>query len=332
MGDVAKSILGGAWSLLVGWILPTFLVLESVALLVAPALQSVFGAFLRQPFADRQLSLLFLAVVIGFLLSALGRQLYQVLEGHLLWPDWLKRWGTTRQQRKRQRVVDRAVGDQASHVWSTMRFPASSDDVVPTALGNSIRRFETYASDRYSLDAITLFHQLAAHTPGPVLKAQEQARASVDFAVCVVWTTSIAATLSIGAWIFVAPDARLLVFGLVGYLAAVGAYRLAVVSADEWAAAVRAQVDLGRVGLAGSFGLYLPDDLAEEREMWSYLSLFVRAPFEQSGTAAEWISYHRVSPTDRLLKQVRRYTVGGGSVMVVLAALLWFLRGWRRPR
>ncbi|MFF7378288.1 hypothetical protein ACFY96_23920 [Streptomyces massasporeus] len=41
MGDLAKSVLGGAWTLLVGWILPTALNLAVLQLAVAPSLRGL---------------------------------------------------------------------------------------------------------------------------------------------------------------------------------------------------------------------------------------------------------------------------------------------------
>jgi hypothetical protein len=67
--------------------------------------------------------------------------------------------------------------------------------------------------------------------------------------------------------------------------AAVGAtvcfvtYRLAILATDEWAAGVRAVVHQGRSGVAKSFGLTIPGDLAEERLMWRAVNTHVRRPF-----------------------------------------------------
>jgi hypothetical protein len=36
MADLINSVLGGRWSLVIGWILPTFLSLQSIAFLVLP--------------------------------------------------------------------------------------------------------------------------------------------------------------------------------------------------------------------------------------------------------------------------------------------------------
>jgi hypothetical protein len=55
-------------------------------------------------------------------------------------------------------------------------------------------------------------------------------------------------------------------------------YWLAVRATDEWAAAVRGLVDLGRKPLAAALGLELPDTLAGERRMWEQVSRQSRRP------------------------------------------------------
>ena len=47
-----------------------------------------------------------------------------------------------------------------------------------------------------------------------------------------------------------------------------GWYRLALITTDDWAFAVRALVNLGRKPVAEGVGLCLPKELEREREMW----------------------------------------------------------------
>lgn len=302
MGEIAKGLLGGAWALVVGWILPTFLTLELAALLVAPAVPAEpFRSFVSLNFTDSQLVILFLAAVVGFLLATLQTPLYKVLEGYWGWPRALKTRRIKRHIRIRSAMIAKADAARAegtrneSHIWARMRYPFDSDEVAATAFGNAMRRFETYAADRYSLDSQTFHYHLGAHAPAYVMQAQDAARVSVDFAVCFTWTSSLSAATSAIFWAVLGQDDRLLVFAAAGVVAAFFAYRLAIVGTDEWAATVRAQVDLGREGLAKALGLRLPESLEDERRMWSYLNLFVRAPYERS-RAAGAITYFRSAP------------------------------------
>ena len=53
-------------------------------------------------------------------------------------------------------------------------------------------------------------------------------------------------------------------------------YRLAVEATDEWAAAFRGLVDLGRKPLAEALGLEMPGTLKQERKMWELASRISR--------------------------------------------------------
>jgi hypothetical protein len=291
MTDIAKGVLAGAWSLLVGWILPVYIVLQTANLLLTPLLGSgVLDQYRTSSTSDRQITLAFLAIVVGIALSAIQTPMYKILEGYWLWPEPLKRRRTRRHAELRARVILAAESNPAQ--WGALRYPTPPTAVLPTALGNAIRRFETYAADRYQLDSIRLFHHIAANAPAYVQQAYERARTNVDFAVCLLWVFSAAGTAAITTWPWV-HEPRILAFAAISAVAAALAYRLAVVSTDEWAATMRAMVDMGRKGAADAFGLKIPTDLTHEREMWSYVNLFARGPYAETGSAAAWITHFR---------------------------------------
>lgn len=89
MGDIAKGVLGGAWTLLVGWVLPTALNLSVFWFGVAPSLRHTAVAARLWPATGSNGALLLLAmsVLLGLVLAALQNPLYRVLEGYLLWPS-----------------------------------------------------------------------------------------------------------------------------------------------------------------------------------------------------------------------------------------------------
>ncbi|MFG2490360.1 hypothetical protein ACGFSD_04690 [Streptomyces caniferus] len=64
-------------------------------------------------------------------------------------------------------------------------------------------------------------------------------------------------------------------------------YRSAVTSTDEWAAAVRAMVNVGRKPLADAMCLVLPDQLAMERDMWTMVSRLSRMPYHERASALD---------------------------------------------
>src|SRR3954447_16489445 len=90
MADVVKGVLGGAWALVIGWILPTFLSLQLIAALILPSWtsNSAIRGFLQGSTAVRQAVLLAVAAVLGLVLAAVKTPLYRVLEGYVLWPQW----------------------------------------------------------------------------------------------------------------------------------------------------------------------------------------------------------------------------------------------------
>jgi hypothetical protein len=154
------------------------------------------------------------------------------------------------------------------------RYPADDAQVTPTRLGNAIRRFEEYGFDRFRLDSQVLWHELNAVVPDPARKQVEDARANVDFFVCLLYghlLVAVAALAELAAgspgrpWLVVATIAGLLVL-------AVAWYRVAVAATDDWAGAVRTMINLGRQPLATGLGLQLPGLLADERTMWALVT------------------------------------------------------------
>lgn len=285
MSEIAKGLLG-VWSLLAGWIFPSFIFTEMAAITASIVLdEEPFRSFFSKPLVDTQITILFLATVVGFLLSALQTPLYKILEGYWLWPPPLQRLRIERHRKRRDKIIAQAreaakkrTGE--SNIWAGMRYSSQDKELAPTTLGNAMRRFETYASDRYRLDSQTLYHHLGASTPEYVMKAQDAARVSVDFGVCAAWAGLLLSATSLAAWFSFGDQHELLIFLALGsLLAAFAGYRIAITGTDEWAATIRAQVDLGRAKLAESLGLKIPEDLTAEREMWSLVNTFVKAPY-----------------------------------------------------
>lgn len=162
------------------------------------------------------------------------------------------------------------------------RYPASDKQLAPTTLGNAIRRFETYAGDRYQLDSQLLWHNLIAVVPARAVSAVDKARTSVDFFVCLLYGGAVMALLGTLTEIIGNSSTRSIFAILIGVLLSLACYRLAVLSTDEWDASVRAVVDHGRIGLAAAFGLKIPADLAEEQYMWRAVNTLVRREYVYS--------------------------------------------------
>ena len=186
-------------------------------------------------------------------------------------------------------VTGRFVASDARRgpVWLNLleerlsRFPGSDEQVNATRLGNAIRRFEEYGYDRFCFDSQVLWQELYAVVPEPVRKQTEDARANVDFFVCLLYGHLMVAAAALVDFT-VAPHAKpfpqlATIIGLPAL--AVIWYRVSVVATDDWAGSVRAMVNLGRQPLAAAIGLKLPKTIIEERGMWSLVVEFIRDPY-----------------------------------------------------
>lgn len=93
MSDIARGILGGGWSLVAGWVLPTAINLLLLFALILPSMHGIkiADSIRQQSIAQGSLLLLGASVVIGLTLNALQTPLYRVLEGYLFWPPGLVR-------------------------------------------------------------------------------------------------------------------------------------------------------------------------------------------------------------------------------------------------
>jgi hypothetical protein len=189
-------------------------------------------------------------------------------------------------------VTGRFVDSDADQgqVWLSLlderlsRFPADDGQVIATRLGNAIRRFEEYGFNRFRLDSQVLWHELNAVVPEPARKQAEDARMNVDFFICLLYghlLVAVAAGVELGAghparpWLVAGTIVGLLVLACVWY-------RVAIVATDDWAGAVRAMVNLGRLPLTTSMGLALPQAIGAERTMWTLAVEFVQRPYTSS--------------------------------------------------
>jgi hypothetical protein len=334
---ILQGALGGGRALLVGWILPSLINVLIFGFVAAPELTGLGvdapRAALFVLIATAVLGLVLAAlqtplyrVLEGYLgwperLAQAGRRRH-LAEKHLL-RNRLDAASLVAKERAgvltdtersalaefrahpvTRRYVDTDIRKGA--VWLALleerlyRYPVDDQQVAPTRLGNAIRRFEEYGYDRFRLDSQVLWHELNAAVDEPARKQTDDARMSVDFFVSLLYghllvTVAIAVSLAVGAvdrpWLAVP---ALLVLPV---LAAIW-YRLAVVATDEWAGAVRAMVNLGRLPLATSLGLSLPTKLEDERAMWQLVSELVSTRFRPGLSA---LDAYRATPDSKML-------------------------------
>jgi hypothetical protein len=282
MADILKGISSAGGSFLFAWVFPSAIAL---ALLQATVLRRLgldvtLGIAALSP-TEQALVLGVSASALGLVMSALSTPLYRFLEGYA-WPlKAVRDWGTARQRRARDDLKARAKAatgiDRQLLNEQVFRFPADDNQTAPTRLGNALRAFETYGSNRYGLDSQSFWSELVAVAPDSLREEQGTARASVDFFVAAWYLSLVVGIVETATALAVrgGPDLGLLVVGLAGIVALPFWYRWAVTSSSYWDSTVRALVNLGRIPLAKSLGLELPGNIEDERRMW-YLAVVFR--------------------------------------------------------
>ncbi|MEU9353537.1 hypothetical protein AB0D65_21710 [Streptomyces griseoloalbus] len=172
--------------------------------------------------------------------------------------------------------------------------------ITPTRLGNAIRRFEEYGYDRYRLDTQVLWNELTSVVPEPTGKFVVTARTNVDFFVALLYGHAAVAVAAFAALPASRADRPLLVFSGICLVVLIRVwYHAAVAATDEWAAAVRALVNLGRRPLADQLGLSLPQSLEDERRMWQLVTRMSNRPYAPAAGSA--FEPYRIDPTQHLV-------------------------------
>jgi hypothetical protein len=225
--------------------------------------------------------------LVGWLTGAALR----LLEGY--WPDWLgKAWARLLKLSRRDSAKTRmsnltseymllskpADGDMseaaaaartaraAAVQQALLEYPADSERVMPTALGNLLRRAEDRVRTRYGLETILVWPHLWFCMPSDVRDELSAARAGLDRAVAaVVWGTLTVFLVVLSPWALVLTA-----------VVPVGAYRYWVLPAARvYASLVGAAFDVYRAGLYRGLRLVLPADAATEPDQGQQLSQYL---------------------------------------------------------
>jgi hypothetical protein len=308
VSDIVKGALSGTWALIVGWFLPSAIALALFGIFVLPTIDSLplLHEVASASSSSRALVLLVASVVLGLILSAAQTPLYRVLEGYLAWPGRLRDRAIEKHRQRRAKLHDEVTNrsEQAGAepgvvdgllLEKYFRYPDDERQIAPTMLGNAIRRFEYYGRDRYQLDSQRLWYQLRTVVPEGLAKDVDNARAGVDFFICLLYTLSALSLVSLATLLYQRTDGlRLGAMAVVAGASAVGCYWGAVTATDGWSAAVKAMVDLGRTKLAESYGLNVPKLLEDEREMWQVVGWLVGFPYSEE--LAKAIDQYRKAP------------------------------------
>jgi hypothetical protein len=142
------------------------------------------------------------------------------------------------------------------------RYPTRRADVMPTALGNVLRRHERSAGTPYGLSLVVTAPHLMVVGDGPDVEYVRDQRTQLDLAARMVVTCAM---LSVAATLLLLPCGWWLLLAAVPYLLALAFYRGACTVAQEYGASLYTLIDLNRTALYERFGVPLPKTLAQER-------------------------------------------------------------------
>jgi hypothetical protein len=148
----------------------------------------------------------------------------------------------------------RSEYDEARRVRSSF-FPADLDQVMPTRLGNALRRVESQAGRQYGLDALQVVPHLLLIAPASHADYVNDQRSQLDLAVRM---TLISAAASATALLFLWPYRLWALVALIPYALAYLSYRGSVVAAGHYGAAIDNLINLDRFALYEQFHLPLP--------------------------------------------------------------------------
>jgi hypothetical protein len=294
MLDVLKSMSGGPWNWLVGWMFPSLIACSATGFLLIPRHPRIP---LPKDAGDRTLLLIGISLLVALLLSSLGTILYRVLEGYAVLPKWIgSKWSAGQLRRRnalREQIEQANPHSNAASIPGASinialtagrlaRYPAADGEVGPTRLGNAIRAFETYGYDRYQLDSLSLWSELTCLVPDALRQEEMNAKAPIDFFVSLVWLAPCYAVLAAASLVEAGFDGWVSGSVVLALVAVPVCYRLAVVASDRWASSVRAIVNVGRLPLAERLGFDVPRSIVSERRLWQAISWFVTENYDES--------------------------------------------------
>jgi hypothetical protein len=160
------------------------------------------------------------------------------------------------------RVGHLSIADESQRL--TAGYPVDDDDIMPTRLGNVLRKYERLAGVQYELDAVEIVRHVALVAATPRVDYVNDQRQLLDLSVRMSATSIFATFVAVaflwhhGPWLLVA---------LVPYCIAYLSYRGAIVVAHEYGSAVSAMIDLDRFALYDALRLKQPKNSKAERQM-----------------------------------------------------------------
>jgi hypothetical protein len=288
-----SDIVKGLWGKLYAWALPTALALGAAWFLVyrhTPFLQSWLHGWITLDHSEKLWVFIGLTASIAFTMNAFSRELYRILEGYLLWPQWLQTVAVLRQLRIKQQLQTQPSGAgwrRGLALEKLAQYPFDDAQVTPTRFGNALRAFETYGKTRFNLDSQTLWYELCAVAPKSLQTAIDDARSSVDFFIAMTYLNFLLGVFSLACAIYQCGPLQLVLVSIISFALGLLCQWLAIRTTGEWAAAVQALVNVSRLKFAESLGLEVPKSLTEEKKMWGLVTRYTYYARTNDGAALD---------------------------------------------
>jgi hypothetical protein len=167
------------------------------------------------------------------------------------------------QSERGDRLMLHVIAEQEAGNRYEGNYPSDATRIMPTQLGNALRRFEDDAGRQYGLSAITISPHLHLIAPPRHLDYLIDARQDMDSTIRICTVGFIATVLTVG---FLLTDGLWLLWAMLPYSISYLAYKGAVSSAQSYGSVIAGVIDLDRFLLYDRLGLYQPRDNKEERE------------------------------------------------------------------
>jgi hypothetical protein len=158
-------------------------------------------------------------------------------------------------------IALRSRYDEAHRVRES--FPRALDNIMPTRLGNALRRAESQAGSQYKLRALQVVpHILLVAPQGHVDYVSDQ-RSQLDLAVRMTFMSVLSTATAVfflwhcRFWIFIA---------VIPYMLAYFSYRGSVIAARHYGSALDILINIDRFELYKQLHLQFPTGTAEERK------------------------------------------------------------------
>jgi hypothetical protein len=164
--------------------------------------------------------------------------------------------------REGEAVLGTYIARQAA-LKTLENYPAEGHRIMPTRLGNALRRIEDQIGSQYGLSLITIAPHITM-TAAPDRAAYiRDTRQEMDLAIRLC-SFGLLATVVTTAWL--APAGWWVFVACMPYAVAYVSYRGAISAVQEWGAALAACIDLDRFTMYEALSLQQPPNTREERK------------------------------------------------------------------